>query len=143
MSYKIRNCFISSLLAATFSVGFAQTTPQINEFNATTAPATFANGGANGIAAGPDGNIWFVETNSDKIIRVSQDGATASEFHIPTVTGVPGDRRPWGIVAGPDGNLWFTERAAHKIGQAAFDPTLWLMSLGALFYLRRRKAKGQ
>jgi virginiamycin B lyase len=68
-----------------------------------------------GITAGPDGNLWFAESNKDKIARITTDGTITSEFP------VPGHRhqksRPSGITAGPDGNLWFTELYGNRIGK--------------------------
>ena len=63
------------------------------------------------IAAGPDGNLWFIEGNVDKIGRISPSGAI-TEFPVPTVnSGLVG------ITAGSDGNLWFTENARDVIGR--------------------------
>jgi virginiamycin B lyase len=66
---------------------------------------------ANGIAMGPDGNLWFTENADNKIGRLSVDGEL-TEYPIP-----PADSAPLGIVAGPDGDLWFTESNASQIGQ--------------------------
>jgi len=63
-----------------------------------------------GIAAGPDGNLWFTELGANQIGRVTTSGAFR-EFPIPTA-GSYAD----GIAAGPDGNLWFTEFYGNKIG---------------------------
>jgi streptogramin lyase len=64
-----------------------------------------------GIAAGPDGNLWFTENLGNKIGRITPAGAI-TEFAIPTSSS-----RPWRIAAGPDGNLWFTENLGFKIGR--------------------------
>ena len=69
------------------------------------------NSGPGGITAGPDGNLWFTEHNSNKIGRISPSG-TATEFAPPTA-----NSDPWGITAGPDGNLWFTEIDGDRIGR--------------------------
>jgi streptogramin lyase len=66
---------------------------------------------AHGIAAGPDGNMWFTEFTGDKIGRITPAGDIV-EFAVPTA-----DSHPKGIAAGPDGNLWFTESYARKIGR--------------------------
>ncbi|MDQ2978584.1 MAG: hypothetical protein M3R62_05150, partial [Acidobacteriota bacterium] len=63
-----------------------------------------------GIAAGPDGNIWFTERNAGKIGRITPSGVV-TEFSIPTARSDPDS-----ITQGPDGNLWFTENAG-KIGR--------------------------
>jgi sugar lactone lactonase YvrE len=52
-----------------------------------------------GVAAGPDGNVWFTELLRGRVGRITPDGDVA-EF---TVGGFP-----YWITAGPDGNLWFT-----------------------------------
>ena len=55
-----------------------------------------------GIAAGPDGNLWFAETRSNQIGRITPSGIV-TEYP----TGITGG--PEGITAGPDGNVWFAE----------------------------------
>lgn len=64
-----------------------------------------------GIAAGPDGNLWFAEGGSGQICRMTPQGAT-TEFPMPTVTSMP-----VGVAAGPDGNLWVTESGAAKVAR--------------------------
>lgn len=56
-----------------------------------------------GIAAGPDGNVWFTRPAANHIGRTTMSGEV-TEF-----TGAVGPGR---ITAGPDGNLWFTEGSA-------------------------------
>jgi hypothetical protein len=65
-----------------------------------------------GIAAGPDGNVWFTEGFASQIGRITPTG-TITEFAIPTL-----GSGPFGITAGPDGNVWFTELDANNIGRA-------------------------
>jgi hypothetical protein len=67
--------------------------------------------GPQGIAAGPDGNVWFTEREGNAIGRITPAGAI-TEFPVPTPSSWP-----WRIAAGPDGNLWFTERKADKIAR--------------------------
>ena len=50
-----------------------------------------------GIAAGPDGNLWFSDVVGNRIGRISTAG-TISEFPVPTA-----NSQPLGITAGPDG----------------------------------------
>ena len=76
--------------------------------------------GGQGIAAGPDGNLWFTGYNS--IGRITTAGVAAAFPH-PTATGGLG-----GIAAGIDGNLWFTEASpafgvAGAIGRITTGPT--------------------
>ena len=57
-----------------------------------------------GIAAGPDGDLWFTEDLGRKIGRITPTGEIAV-YPLPTTY----DRVPVGITAGPDGNVWFAE----------------------------------
>src|SRR5436305_10664242 len=72
-------------------------------------PIPTANSGAFGITAGPDGKVWFVEVDANKIARITH-GGTITEFPIPTA-----NSQSFGITAGPDGAIWFTESAVNKI----------------------------
>ncbi|MFG2336179.1 hypothetical protein [Streptomyces yangpuensis] len=56
-----------------------------------------------GITTGSDGNLWFTETGTRKIGRLTPAGEL-TEFPLPGTTG-----DALGITAGPDGNLWFTD----------------------------------
>jgi streptogramin lyase len=65
------------------------------------------------ITVGPDGNVWFTES----------DGTSASVGVIDTTTqtyinefSLPTSSQPEGITAGPDGNVWFTETGSGAIG---------------------------
>jgi streptogramin lyase len=64
-----------------------------------------------GITQGPDGNLWFTETHSNQIGRITPGGAI-TEFPTPT-----GSSDPSVITEGPDGNLWFTEFNSNQIGR--------------------------
>jgi streptogramin lyase len=63
------------------------------------------------ITAGPDGNLWFTEPDSNVIGRITPAGQITL-FPVPT----PGSH-PTGIAAGPNGNVWFTEGASRHIGE--------------------------
>jgi streptogramin lyase len=65
--------------------------------------------GAIGIAAGPDGNIWFCENKGGKI------GCLTPERKV-TEYRVAEDSEPFLIIAGPDGNMCFTDEK-DRIGQ--------------------------
>jgi virginiamycin B lyase len=99
--------FSIGLLLALAAVAAAQVT--FTEF-----PLPAGSGSPQGIAAGPDGAVWFTEfdfTRSiNKIGRIAQNGAL-SEFPRAAGSG------PQGITAGPDGALWFTQILAGKIGR--------------------------
>jgi virginiamycin B lyase len=70
-----------------------------------------------GIAAGPDGAIWFTEYTADMIGRIDPTTHAISEFAVPTPLS-----QPRAIAAGPDGAMWFTEFGTNKIGR--IDPKL-------------------
>ena len=67
------------------------------------------------IAVGPDGALWFTESDGNAIGRITTSGEI-TEFPVPT----PG-AHPTGITAGPDGNIWFTENTTGAVGRVAFD----------------------
>jgi streptogramin lyase len=62
-----------------------------------------------GITAGPDGNLWFTEFQTNKIGRIST-ADVITEFAVPTLI------FSQSIVAGPDGALWFISQTG-KIGR--------------------------
>jgi virginiamycin B lyase len=67
-----------------------------------------------GIASGPDGKVWFTETNTNQIGRIPTNAtstASMEHFSLPNP-----NSRPVHIVAGPDGLMWFTEQQANRIG---------------------------
>lgn len=66
-----------------------------------------------GIAAGPDGNLWFTELFAGKIGRITPSG-TVSEFPMPK------GGSPESIAHGKDGNLWYSatiSMSAWSIGR--------------------------
>jgi streptogramin lyase len=76
-----------------------------------------------GIAAGPDGNVWFAENaGSGGIGRITPAG-TITEFS----SGISGPAE--GIALGPDGNLWFTEPSQEKIGRITPSGTVTEFSI--------------
>ena len=86
----------------------------VTEFTGGVTPGFSANSVPEGIAAGPDGNLWFTEFNAHalgagpgRIARITPAGAV-TEFTRP------GLDRPLLIAPGPDDNLWFT--AASGLG---------------------------
>jgi virginiamycin B lyase len=56
--------------------------------------------GPYGIAAGPDGAMWFAETHADRVGRITASG-TIQEHALPSPSS-----EPHGITVGPDGALW-------------------------------------
>jgi virginiamycin B lyase len=89
-------------------------------------PLATANAGPGSIAQGPDGNVWFVETNANKIGVVPATVPTPPANSCPNSTGptvtteypVTTPNAGLGvIVPGSDNALWFTETTAKQIGR--------------------------
>jgi uncharacterized protein (TIGR03437 family) len=76
-----------------------------NEYVVPTPTASLA-----GIAAGPDGNLWFTELDGKKIGRITTAGAI-TEFPVPA------GGCPEGITNGPDGAVWFADYCNGAIGR--------------------------
>ena len=62
-----------------------------------------------GIVAGPDGNLWFTDSGTSKVGKITPSGVI-SEYPLHSEAS-----RPLGIVKGPDGRLWFTEWGNNQI----------------------------
>jgi virginiamycin B lyase len=82
------------------------------------------NANPNGVAEGPDGNIWFTECTASKIGRVTTDGVV-TEFATTTASA-----RPQGITSGPDAALWFSENDVHGVGRITTDGSMQEFSTG-------------
>jgi uncharacterized repeat protein (TIGR01451 family) len=78
-----------------------------------------ANSGPTGITEGPDGFVWFTETDAGQLGRISSDGQI-TEFS----AGITPGSRPTGIAQSPSGALAFAESAANQIGQVTFSADL-------------------
>ena len=91
------------------------TTGHITELS----PLTTANPQVEGIAAGPNGTVWFTELNTNKIGTIDTDSDAITEFTVPTQ-----GAEPYGIVEGPDGNMWFTEAGAKDRGNQPHNARL-------------------
>jgi streptogramin lyase/subtilisin family serine protease len=91
-----------------------------------------AGSGPQGVAAGPDGNVWFANWGTKKIGKITT-GGTKTEYSLSAGVG------PMDITAGPDGNLWFTaeteaETGAGKIGKITTAGTKTEYALPTGFY---------
>ena len=92
----------------------------ITEYNGVVQdPALFLRGGNPGIKAitsGPDGNLWFTDTGSSQIGKITPAGEVTEYSGIrPSAVSIrPGLQ---GITTGPDGNLWFAETEVGRIGK--------------------------
>ena len=71
----------------------------------------------NGIAAGPDGNIWFTEYDGNKIGRITPAGAI-TEFS----AGISANSEPARHRGGAGRQLWFTENSGNRIGVLVVAP---------------------
>ena len=70
--------------------------------------------GPYGIAAGPDGALWFTMVHAGKIGRFVPGGG------LTTYDLAPGSG-PSMITTGSDGAMWFTRLKDHKIGRITSD----------------------
>jgi streptogramin lyase len=61
-----------------------------------------------GIAAGPDGNVWFTESAAPKIGKITPAG-------VITDFPVAGGTAPEDIAAGPNNTLWMVDKGANKL----------------------------
>jgi streptogramin lyase len=107
--------------APAVAVGVGRITPrgEIVEYPVPSFPWDYRIGG---IAAGPDGALWFAETGRGMIGRVTLGGQVTS-FPLPAGVAEPG-----AIAAGPDGALWFTANA-DQIGRIETDGDVTVFSL--------------
>ena len=61
------------------------------------------------MAAGSDGNVWFI--NGSGIAKIDPSG------HVTTYTaGTAPGATPYDLTGGPDGDLWFTDNGAKAVG---------------------------
>jgi streptogramin lyase len=79
---------------------------------------------ADGIAQGPDGNMWFTE-GAGRIGRITPSGAI-TEFSKGITLGAELE----GIATGADGNLWFAEYGGNRIGRITTSGTVTEFSTG-------------
>ncbi|MBV8928583.1 MAG: hypothetical protein JO152_05615, partial [Mycobacteriaceae bacterium] len=69
------------------------------------------------IATGPDGALWFTDSGTNSIGKITTAGAI-TEYTVPTASAAP-----WGIAPGGDGNLWFTEYNTGNVGSITTSGT--------------------
>jgi hypothetical protein len=68
-----------------------------------------------GIAAGPDGNLWFVERTGGRFANLGRITPSGVVTEYPAGLGVR--VLLIGIAAGADGNMWFTDQQSGRIGR--------------------------
>lgn len=86
-------------------------------------PDDYADPVPEGIAPGPDGNLWIADPGNDSIGRMTPRGKFT--FYNP------GEELSGAITAGPDGALWFTTEQYQPdafIGRIATDGTITLFN---------------
>lgn len=71
------------------------------------------------LAAGPNGDMWFTDSATPAIGRITADG-TVTEF----TSGLRAGAKPYSIVAGPDGNMWFSDSSGVALGKVMADGTI-------------------
>jgi streptogramin lyase len=69
------------------------------------------------IAKGPDGRLWFTDSETNKVGKVTTSGAV-TEYPLPTGS------RPEAITAGPEGNMWFTDEGTNQISTMTTSGTV-------------------
>lgn len=69
-----------------------------------------------GLAAGPDGNLWFTNASFLSPTPDNSIGRMTPTGEVSLFSGV-GIDDPYFIALGPDGNLWFTNRGNDSIGR--------------------------
>lgn len=82
-----------------------------------------------GIAAGPDGNVWFTEVVGSRIGRVTPVMGQVVDFSNGAGVSTGGEK--WDIAAGPDGNLWYTDQKLNVIGRMTPPATAQEFPAGA------------
>jgi streptogramin lyase len=104
-----------------------------SDFSTPTSPST-----PYGIAAGPDGNVWFAEhtPNNIGVLTFLGGGSGIGEYPItyPPSLGTSSQYGVYGITSGPDGNLWFTEAFSPDntsfVGKISTGGTIQTFSIG-------------
>lgn len=66
--------------------------------------------GVEGIATGPDGDLWFTVAHPPSIGKMTTGGST-------TFYQLGSSSTPFSITAGPDGNMWFADQGADAVGK--------------------------
>src|ERR1017187_5657992 len=95
---------VSSLVVPWVASTASASTPVVTNYTATSIDEPL------GIAAGPDGALWFTNQANNSIGRITTGGVVTNY----TGTGISG---PNGITVGPDGALWFTNNGNASIGR--------------------------
>ncbi len=102
----------------------------INQYSIPSSTYTPSNGVSSAqphsITNGPDGNLWFTESQSGKIGTLNPTTKVITEFALPAFFS-----RPEVITTGPDGNLLFAEAGIAKLGM--INPSTKVITETAVF----------
>lgn len=94
--------------------------------SAYTSASLSVSGTIDGLAWGPDDNLWLALTSENKIAQVDTYGTLLDEYTVPTASS-----QPFGLTLGPDGALWFAERSGRKLGHITTDGVITESSVGS------------
>jgi virginiamycin B lyase len=92
------------------SIGRITTSGVVSNFTSTTPNALYQ---PEGIAAGPDGALWYANYGQRTIGRITTTGAITA-FTDLVLNSI---RNPASITSGPDGALWFINTGVRSIGR--------------------------
>ena len=110
-----RVCVRACVALAGLTMTLGAVAPTVRASVVTESAIPTASSQSRGIAAGPDGALWFTERSGDNIGRITT-GGTITEFALATANSQPVE-----IAAGSDGALWFIELVTNKIGRITLD----------------------
>ena len=88
-----------------------QSGPAFTVFTAGSTPGFPATAAAWDITPGPGDAMWFTDTQTPAIGKITTAG-TVSEY-----TGLPSGARPYSLASDPQGNVWFTDPGTASIGR--------------------------
>jgi streptogramin lyase len=106
------------------ATAYSKATNKVKPIGQITEYALPAGSGPDGVASGPDGNVWFADLEGSKIGKITLLG-TITEYALPAGS------NPYKVVTGPDNNLWFTDWGTSKIGRITASGTITEYALPA------------
>jgi virginiamycin B lyase len=75
------------------------------------------------LALGPEGSIWFTESNPGRIARMSANGVLTAEFILPVSEEfqpyAPEQSDPISLALGPDSHMWFIDDGVNSEGRSS------------------------